>query len=364
MGKLLVLFISILSVSCSAGDAKDGGAPIDPPQEKTTATGLTCADIPEIKEEEGDKSKIDLDAIEKQLNNSGLGGWVHSAVKDEKMFVFTWRQPGNFFINMQFPMFSIDQAVHSKLAKLRRHDQIKLKGKFVKGQAPLQHIEVEEITIVEKYNGPEDYFEYDPTILNTIMEGSEVVAKVHVVANKGAVLVIEKGDRVLPVFNPEPDLAKCLYRNDKVRIQYKVRSFPNRPSHLELNVEKNQPLEIMERIVDAHGEEFEVSGPLVMFPQSPQIKFDVYAIRDLDPDNLQRNFTFMSEDFSVFFALKDKLEEVWKTMADSAQYDRNKFINNKIWIKAKGKKNVVDPTQANPQIFISDINDVEITIKP
>ena len=146
-----------------------------------------------------------------------------------------------------------------------------------------------------------------------------------------------------------------------------MRKSPYRPTHLELDLSVTEPLVVLERIEDGQGEEFKISGPLVKFPRSPQINFDVYAIRLSDSDGVQRNVTFMT-DFSsapkqdLFFEIKDKLENAWNSLEDQAEYDRNKFVNRKIIVTAKGIKNVTDPSQANAQIFIDKIEDVEIRI--
>ncbi|MEM7646592.1 MAG: hypothetical protein AAF203_06770, partial [Pseudomonadota bacterium] len=302
MRKYMSLLLVFFFIGCSSDNvgflSPDNGFNGGSEPAESATKSLVCADL---ETPDDDADPIDMKEIENQLLGDGLGGWVHSAVKDQRLFVFTWRSPKSFFVNVQLPMFSEDADVLKKMAQLRRHDRIKLKGFFAPGKAPIEHINVTELEIVQKYTGPTDDYQYDATIPEEVMKGTEMEAKVHVVANDGSVLVVEKGDRVFPVFNSNPELASCLYRNDKVSLKYKVRNFPKRPSHLEVDVSVANPVEILERIVDGHGEPLELEGSLVMFPQSPQIKFDVYAIRVQDPANLQRNFTFMSQDLTIFF---------------------------------------------------------------
>ena len=305
--------------------------------------------------------EIDLDCIEKQLKGDGIGGWVHAAVHDEQMFVFTWRRPGNFFVNIQLPMSSKDPAIIQRLLKLERHDQIILKGEFFKNDAPLKHINVTELKMVKEYTGPSEPYQYDPTLPAEIMNGTSLIAKVHIVANGGAVLVVETGDRVIPVFNPKPELVRDLFRNDKIEIQYRVRIFPQRPSHLELDVLAAEPVRVMEEIAEGHGEEFTMTGALVMFPQSPQIKFNVFALRQEDADGISRNFTIVNfQNIDLFLKIREELQKAWDSAPQSATYDRNKYINRKIQVTVKGVKNLVAPDQANPQIMPEKFEDVEI----
>ncbi len=308
--------------------------------------------------------EVDLSCIEEQLKTTGLGGWVHASVKDQMVMVFTWRRPGNFFINVQLPMASKDSKIMEQLAQLRRHDQIEIKGEFFKNEAPIQHINVSELKIVKAYDGPEEQYEYDPTLPADIMSGSRLVGKVHIVANGGSVLVVEVGDRVYPVFNDKPELASSLFRNDKIELDYKVQFLPTRPSHLVVDTSVSNPIRVLERIEQGHGTKITLKGPLVMFPESPQIKFNVFALRTEDSDDVRRNFTIVNfSDIDLFFAIRDKLQKVWDQNVASAVYDRNKYINRKIVLTVTGSKNVVAPDQANPQIVPVTIEDVDIQIQ-
>lgn len=308
--------------------------------------------------------EIDLSCLEEQLKTTGLGGWVHASVNDQLLMVFTWRKPNNFFVNVQLPMASTDPEMMKKLAALNRHDQIVIKGEFFKNDAPIKHINVSELKIVKAYAGPMEQYEYDPELPKKIMNSTSLIGKVHIVANDGSVLVVETGDRVFPVFNDKPDLARNLYRNDKIELQYTVAISPKRPSHLEVNTFVPNPITVLEEIVEGHDQEIILSGPLVMFPQSPQIKFNVFALRQEDSDGVSRNFTIVNfQDFALFTKIREALQKSWDENLVSAQYDRNKYINRKIWVTVKGKKNVVDPTQANPQILPAAFDDVVIEIK-
>ncbi len=307
--------------------------------------------------------EIDMGCIEEQLTTSGLGGWVHASVKDQLLLVFTWRRPGNFFINVQLPMFSKDPVILEKLSQLRRHDQIFIKGEFFKNDAPINHINVTELEVVKAYDGPLDQFEYDPKLPDSITSGNKLIGKVHIVANGGSVVVVEVGDRVFPVFNEKPELARDLYRNDKIELSYNVQFLPQRPSHLSVDTEAPEPIRVLEKIVEGHGEPIVLTGPLVMFPESPQIIFNVFALRTEDQEGVSRNFTIVNfDDFNLFFAIREKLQKVWDEQAATSEYDRNKYINRKIQVTVTGTKSVVSPNQANPQVVPIAIEDVKIEI--
>ena len=130
-----------------------------------------------------------------------------------------------------------------------------------------------------------------------------------------------------------------------------------------VNTELAEPVKVLENIEDGHGSKIILEGPLVMFPKSPQIVFNVFALREEAGDGVTRNFTIINfADFDLFFAIRDKLQKVWDDNVATSEYDRNKYINRKIWLKVTGSKNVVAADQANPQIVPAEIEDVEITI--
>ena len=183
------------------------------------------------------------------------------------------------------------------------------------------------LEMIKAYDGPQQDYEYDSELPQSILDGNEMVAKVHIVANGGSVLVVEKGDRVIPVFNDQPDRVRDLFRNDKIRLKYQVQVFPQRPVHLALDNSVESPVQVLESIADGHGETIELTGPLVMFPKSPQIKFNVFALRTQDSDQISRNFTIVN--FSVidlFFAIRDQLQSLWDQHVSTARI-RSKQIH-------------------------------------
>ena len=305
---------------------------------------------------------IDLGEVERLLAGEGVVGWIHGVMHDARLYVFTYRDPNNFFRFAQFPMIASSRALGDRFRDLGRHDKVRLFGRFVDNEAPIKHVLVSEFVIEEAYDRG-DHYDHVTQIPDDLVGRNELTGKVHAVGNNGAVFVIEYGDVVLPVFVPEPELTQDLYRNDKIKMKYIIRTFPSRPPHLELAVEEEEPLVVFDRMVDWHGDEVVMEGSLVMFPESPQIIFDVYALQQVDESGIKRNFTLVNfEDQEAFEQIRAKLSDVWVAHAEAAIPGRNKFVNPTIQVKATGTVNVVAPNQANPQILLESAEDLTFTI--
>lgn len=319
----------------------------------------TCLQAPVVPPK---ASQVNIDDIRLQLEGSGLAGSVHGAVGRDSVFVFTWRHPDNFFVNIQFPMTSMDPLIQVELLSLQRHDRVTLRGKFIAAKAPIQHIEVTEILAIDKWAGlgSDIKFDHQTKIEQDIVPKSSLIVKVHAVVNGGSVLVVEYGDLVVPVFNRRPELAANLFRNDKIRLEYTSFIGGGQTRHLAVDEKSAQPICLLERIQEGAGEPITLTGSLVKFPQSPQIRFDVFALRTEDSDGIQRNYTLLNFDFDAFKLIREKIGAAWDKHQMMAIYDRNKFLNPRLKITAKGTKAVFTPNQANPQILLESADDVSI----
>lgn len=319
---------------------------------------------------EAHSASIDYAEIERQLQGGGLEGRIHGSVEGQDILVFTWRHPDNFFINVQLPIFSKDPTLQEQLKQLKRHDRIRVKGSFNWRKAPIRHIVAREIVLVDPWLSAETGTTkpYQPGIIEEVLSSTQLLVKVHSVANEGFVLVAEYKDRVFPVINTTPELLDGLYRNDFINISYKVRSFPNQPIHLELEAPEKKPVQVVERIVNGHGQTFDFSGPLVMFPKSPQIKFNIFAIQQESSTGLVRNFTLTTDfnkdpSFDLFQKIRKDLQTIWDNHSSQAYFYRNRLVNENIWIRVRGVKNVVSPVQANPQIYINSRDDLVVEVR-
>lgn len=309
----------------------------------------------------------DLVEIEKQLQGGGLGGWVHGINASQSIFVFTWRSSNNFFVNKQFPITTEKKDLEEQIKKWRRHDYVVIKGEFVKHGSPQKHIMV---TSIEKHEvwaglGSNLNYEYDKKALSEVLAQNELVFKVHYASPDGKALVLEYKDLIIPVFNKKmPELTTGLYRDDKLKIKYIASDEPFAPQHLKVDISAARPVEVLERIVEGHGLPFEHTGELIMFPKSPQILFDVFALKQTD-GTIERQYTLVNfEDPDLFKKIREKLTLAWEKNKSDAVYSRNKFVNPKLIVRARGIKNVVDPSQANPQILLNSVDDIEIVSAP
>ncbi|MBW3625324.1 MAG: hypothetical protein KY468_18160, partial [Armatimonadetes bacterium] len=113
--------------------------------------------------------------------------------------------------------------------------------------------------------------------------------------------------------------------------------------------------------VEQHGKKRTLVGALVMFPQSPQLRFDVYALQTTDPDGTRLDYTLVNfTDPERFARIRQKLENAWKAHAGTAQSGRNKLIQPRLRVRATGVINIQSPQQANPQILLDGPESIEI----
>jgi hypothetical protein len=307
----------------------------------------------------------EIEALGRSLQKDGLEGWVHGAISERNLYVFTWRDPKNFFRAFEFPLVTYSAEVVEVLSQLQRHDQVRIYGNFVEHGAPIRHIVVERIEVVklaERSQRPEGY-EYQTRLPSELYSGTDIIARVHAVAADGAALVIEFGDAVVPVLVKDTKVTRTLYRGDKIRLHYVVRGHPYEPSHLNVNSEVAEPIEILERIKVRHGQTETLEGELILFPESVQVSFNVFAIAVKDEDGITLIHTVVNfEDPKLFKAIREKLQGYWDQHPEAVETARNKFINPKLRVRATGKINVVDQGQANPQILIDSLEDVEVIV--
>jgi hypothetical protein len=188
---------------------------------------------------------------------------------------------------------------------------------------------------------------------------------VHVANSETGVFVVEYRDAIVPVFVRNAKLLEGLYRNDVVELDFRLQDHPSAPAHLNLNESDSKPLRVVDSIQEKHGKPASMEGALVMFPQSPQIKFNVFAVLESLPHGLTRQYTLTNfEDAAAFTKIRAKLQAAWDKEASSRSYDngRNKLVSRTIRVKATGVFNMVDPAQANPQILVNSPDDIQIEV--
>ncbi len=303
---------------------------------------------------------VNLSNLSIELEKTGLIGEIHGAVSKEKLYVLSVRDPENFFNFRHFSVIPGNQKAQETLRKVKRHEQVCLKGKLIDNPSRMPHLLVESAKIMESWSGLEGYenYEHKASLPQELREQTRGLFKVHAISNQGEILVVEYLDIIIPVFVQEPELTKDLYRGDLVEIDYKIQSYPDNPTHLRLNLQEENPLKVIDKLVAQQGQLKKMSGNLVKFPKSPQLKFDVYAIEVLTQE-IPRYYTLVNfEDLKKFEQIRLKLARIWNDNLSTVKRGRNFLINPNVTIEAQGMINIISPQQANPQILLEDADKI------
>lgn len=306
---------------------------------------------------------LNLTNLSQELETTGLLGEIHGAVSPSQLYVLSVREPKNFFNFRHFSIIPENNKVQQTLAQVKRHDQVCLTGKLINNPSPQPHVLVQSAKIMESWSGLESYedYTYQAEIPQELKQQTHFIAKVHAISEQGKILVVEYKDGILPIFVKTPELTKDLYRGDLIDLTYTIQTIPNQPTHLQLDDSVQKPLKVIDQLVKRQGEQATLTGNLVKFPKSPQVKFDVYGMEVLT-EGIPRYFTLVNfENIQKFERIRLKLAQVWEQNLETVKRGRNLLINPNIMIKAEGKINLVSPQQANPQLLLDSANDVVVT---
>ena len=306
---------------------------------------------------------LELTRLSQELRTTGLIGRMHGAVASSKMFVMSVREPDNFFSYQEFSLLPKNKQSLATLSQVNRHDRVCIQGRIISNPSPQKHIAVKSVQVLESWSGLAGFPEHqqEENLPAELLARDSLVGKVHAIGAEGKILVMEYQDKVVPVFVKSPEYTQDLYRGDIVRLHYQLKRIPKQPTHLKLNTQVEQPVEVIDAIADWHNQDNTLTGHLVKFPQSPQIQFDVYAI-EVDTMGSKRYFTLVNfEDIDQFQKIRNKLAKIWDDHAQTVEIGRNMLINPQITIEAHGQTNIVSPRQANPQILLNTAEDIQQT---
>ena len=315
--------------------------------------GLSACSTPPVRERFQD-ALADGDVVE---------GEMHGVYPPLHQYVFSYRTPGDFFDFVEVSLVAPTPDLTATLAGLHRHDRVRIQGELMGNPSQQMHVRLRSIELVKRFEPVPAMpaYEYEASIPTDLEGHDSALFLVHAVDAGGAILVVEYEDIVLPVFVSRPELTQSLARNDVVRLAYEIRTLPDRPVHLQLK-DVEQPIEVVDSIMALHGQPASVEGELVLFPKSPQVKFNVFAVLQPLPGNLRRQFTLANfESTDAFQAIRDKLQAAWDAEPEgTAVSGRNKLISTKLRVRATGTFNEIDPGQANAQILLDGPDSVEI----
>lgn len=292
-----------------------------------------------------------------------IEGEVHGAYPDLNLYVFTYRDPKDFFDYVDVSLIAASADVAGELAQLHRHDRVRIEGSLADNRSRQRHVKVQSLDVVTKYQASPAIppYQHHAVIPDELLGKDSELFLVHAVNEGGAVLVVEREDVVLPVYVRRPELTRDLARNDVVRLRYVIRSRPDLPVHLEL-ADVERPVEVVDSISALHGKPAAIEGPLVLFPKSPQVQFNVFAVLQELPGNARRQFTLANfDDPAKFEAIRNKLQAAWDAAGpDAAVSGRNKLISTKVRVRVTGTFNQIDPNQANAQIVLDGPEAIEV----
>jgi len=306
---------------------------------------------------------VDVNQIEADLATKGVTGWIHGAVKDRNLYVFTFRNPENFFDYLEMSLVAPDPAFGKSLETLTRHDLVRIKGTFMDNRSPQKHISLTSLELLQKFQNPyaTEPYKYEAKIPDDLVNLSTATFLVHAIVGDGQILVVEYKDQVLPIYVHNAELTKNLARNDIVELKFHIQKKPNEPTHLGINEKETNPVQVIESVTAMHGKPVSFEGALVMFPKSPEIMFNVFAVEDQSHPGLKRQFTLVNvDDPKVFAAIRAALQAAWDRHPGQYVNGRSKLVSQKIRVRAQGTFNEVQANQANAQILLKSADAIQI----
>jgi hypothetical protein len=299
---------------------------------------------------------------------AGLAGTIHGfpTADHGTTAVMSVRADNDFFNARQINLISQNESVSELLNTLKRNDGACIRGTIVPLGTEQIHVNVSEIAVLDLQNDPYPDlppYEYRGPTAESLPPGGKLVARMH--ASAPGMLLVEVVDRVMPLVVRNPaSIPADLYRFDTVEFSYDKAQSPGSPVHLVLNESLNPPIKITDSIRAQNGKQTRVVGYLALFPRSPLISRDTYAI-NVDQNGIQTSYTLVNFDNpEIFEKLQRALEQAWKSDTSKISRGRNYFLNGRVSVAIKGKLNMVSPSQANPQIIVDDFNALKIDWVP
>lgn len=312
-----------------------------------------------------------IEDLQRMIQIEGLTGLVHGADHEHGFYTFTWNHPQDFFNRFHLSMTTQKSEVKAMFANIERGDKV-----WVKGDLPIEkgqpHLDIFEMKIIQKYNptmeAPAGEFERKVILPDDLLNKSEIEVMVHAVEAQGRVLVLEYADTIIPMIVTRPELSKDLFRGDWIKVKYVVKQSEesDRPTHLQLDVKnttpETPPLTIIDKISRLNGQEVNYEGRLVLFPKSPTINMDVWAVEQLGPMGANRYFTLVNfkpndnGEMEELNKIGTKLKSQWDLFPQGVSKGRNKYIHTQLRVRANGKVTIIDQGQANAQIHLTSDN--------
>jgi hypothetical protein len=295
---------------------------------------------------------------------AGLAGTIHGfPTEDHRVTaVMSVRADNDFFNARQINLISQNDSVTELLGTLKRNDGVCVRGSVAAFGNDQIHVNVTEIAVLDLQNDPYPDlppYEYRGPTAESLPPSGKLVGRIHAAAP--GMLLVEVVDRVMPLVVRNPaSIPDGLYRFDTVEFAYEKANSTGSPVHLVLNESMNPPIKVTDSIRARNGQKTRVVGYLALFPRSPLISRDTYAI-NVDQNGIQTSYTLVNFDNpEIFEKLQRALEQAWKSDTSKISRGRNYFLNGRVSVAIEGKLNMVSPSQANPQIIVDDFKALKI----
>lgn len=319
---------------------------------RVNSASNTCSYHPEAYE------GLNINQLTQELTSTGLIGRVHGAAEISQMYVMSVREPNDFFSHREFSLLP-NPAISDILKQLNRHNLVCIQGNLIANPSPQKHIAVNSLQILEPWTQPGKFKPYQREKLPNKSIQTNLIGQVHAIGEDGKVLVVEYQDNIIPIFVTATEYTKDLYRGDIIKLAYQIQQNPQKPVHFQFDTTVAKPLEVIDAIAAWNNQKKTLTGHLVKFPQSPQLKFDVYAM-EVDTQGLKRYFTLVNFNNMVEFEnIRQKLAKIWDDNAATAKSGRNMLINPEVTIEATGSISVISSEQANPQILLDSVEQIK-----
>ncbi|MGL6342933.1 MAG: hypothetical protein ACRC80_27810 [Waterburya sp.] len=319
---------------------------------KVNSASNTCSYHPEAYQ------GLNMNQLTQELTSTGLIGRVHGAAETSQMYVMSVREPNDFFSHREFSLLP-NPAISDTLKQLNRHDLVCIQGNLIPNPSPQKHIAVNSLQVLEPWAQPGKFEPYQRKKLPNESTQTNLIGQVHAIGEDGKVLVVEYQDNIIPIFVTATEYTKNLYRGDIIKLAYQIQQNPQKPVHFQLDTTVAKPLEVIDAIAAWNNQKKTLTGHLVKFPQSPQLKFDVYAM-EVDTQGLKRYFTLINFDnMAEFEKIRQKLAKIWDDNVATAKSGRNMLINPEVTMEATGSISIISSEQANPQILLDSAEQIK-----
>jgi hypothetical protein len=309
---------------------------------------------------------IDFNKVKELLQSpDGLTAEIHGIDTEHNLYAVALRGKlvggTDFFDFANLPILGKDADTRAKIQALKRHDIVVLKGDFRDIDSPQRHISVTSLEMKAPYPdicaglAPYQHITQLPDDLNGL---TSIVAKVHAIIDDGATMMVEYKDTNIPVIVSDPAQVKNLFRGDKIKMNFTISEHPKRPVHLAL-AKGDKAISVVKSILAEHERPFkDFCGTLALYPKSPDIRSDVYAMEVPIGDGYAWTYTLFNEDPAKFAAIRDKAAARWSASTQGRVCGRNYLLNPSITICASGLGNEEDPNQANPQVLLDSADSI------